>query len=354
MIFVFVYSNQPADKFRVHLRVRNTAEAIQRTGIHQTRLVDLDSFIANTPEAARICHEADVIVIHRYLFGVVLEKVQYWKAREKKILLDFDQPLDLLTPEMPEYNFWQGEPAPAVCGQAADNRLPPTPVDQFRMGLRLLDAACVPSARLADDWSENIRTFKIPDYINTDQYLVIPREESQTVNLGVDCSGMTVEMLQEIGIICALDEVCRQYDRLHIYLMNLCLPAGADIPLPEGRYCLADDVSVEGWPGFLSKMDVGLLPVAGGYALRNSWLRAVEFMALKIPWLASDLPPYREVGRFGLLVPHGERYWQTALFEVLSKLNHYRDEAAGEPFLFALSQDIQENVEKILSAYMDA
>jgi hypothetical protein len=356
LIFVFVHSNLPADKFRVHLRVRNTAEAIQRTGLHQARLLDLDLFMENTAEAVSICQEADVIVIHRYLYGMVLEKVQYWKAREKKIIVDFDQPLDLLTPDMPEYEFWMqanGLPEPAAAGVYAEVNLPPTPADQFRWGLRLVDAACVPSARLADDWSENIRTYRIPDYINTDQYLVIPHQESQTVNVGVDCSGLSADMMDDIGIVNALAEVCKVYDNLHIYFMNGTPDIGAQITLRVEQYTLCEDLPVEEWPSFLSKMDIGLMPVVGGYALRSSWLRALEFMALKIPWLASDLPPYREVGRFGLLVPHGERYWKTATFEVLSKLDHYRKEAAGEPFLFALSQDIQENVGKILSVYMD-
>jgi hypothetical protein len=84
VIITYIHSNKPEDELRVRLRCRNFADAINRIGWHGANLLDLDSFIQNTPEAQKICASSDLLVIHRYLYGPVLQALEYWKARDKK------------------------------------------------------------------------------------------------------------------------------------------------------------------------------------------------------------------------------------------------------------------------------
>ena len=159
---------------RVQIRCRNFADAINRIGWHHANLLDLDAFAQNTPEAQKICADSDLLVIHRYLYGPILEAIEYWKARDKKVIVDFDQAINYLTPDIPFYSFWmQGKPLEILCASAERahaNPIDPIPLEQFKWGLGLVDAAVVPSTRLVVDWSPFTNVYEIPDYLNTDQY----------------------------------------------------------------------------------------------------------------------------------------------------------------------------------------
>ena len=74
-------------------------------------------------------------------------------------------------------------------------------------------------------------------------------------------------------------------------------------------------------------------------------------MIRSIPWVASDQLPYRALGRDGRLVPNLEFAWTQALFEVIDHLDAHRSQASKEAFLFALGQDVDENIDKVLAQY---
>ncbi|MEI6291982.1 MAG: glycosyltransferase, partial [Chloroflexota bacterium] len=50
LIVTYVHSSSPIDQFRVQLRCRNFADAINRMGWHTANLLDINSFIQNSPE----------------------------------------------------------------------------------------------------------------------------------------------------------------------------------------------------------------------------------------------------------------------------------------------------------------
>ena len=113
MIITYIYLPETNHRYRVQVHRTDLADAIDRTGQHRAYLLEFQEFIANTPNAQEICEASDIIVIHRYLLGMVLKVVQYWKAREKKILVDFNEAFDLILPEMPDILFG----GRAICSQ---------------------------------------------------------------------------------------------------------------------------------------------------------------------------------------------------------------------------------------------
>jgi hypothetical protein len=90
---------------------------------------------------------------------------------------------------------------------------------------------------------------------------------------------------------------------------------------------------------------------SGNFDLRRSPTQLMEFMATHIPWLASDQQPYRDLDRFGWLVANQADAWENALLEVIDHLEAYRADALSGAFLYVLSQDISENLGKILTVY---
>jgi hypothetical protein len=74
-------------------------------------------------------------------------------------------------------------------------------------------------------------------------------------------------------------------------------------------------------------------------------------MVSKIPWIASDLVPLRPLSLYGKLVQNSSSNWEAAILNALDQLGVYKKKAAGEPFLFALSQDVNGNIDKVLKLY---
>lgn len=353
MIVTYIHSHDPIDNFRVQLRCRNFADAINRIGWHCANLLSLDSFIQNTPESHQMCDESDLLVIHRYLYGPVLQAIEYWKARGKTIILDFDQAINHLTSDIPCYSFWlrkkpfeelsQGEVPP---GMPVDS----TPLQQFQWGLRLIDAAIVSSTRLLMDWSPFTEVYEVPDYLNTDQYPAFKQVHENEIWVGMP-HNTRFDSLKNSGLLNALEKVSESRPQVKLVLSESQCEAGRLLNLPLTQVVTYPPDSFESWGDILLKLDIGLIPIYSDYDLRFGRIHPLEFMISKTPWVASDQPCFRELARYGKLVQNSSSAWEVVILKIVDNIDIVRKRAGGEPFLFALSQDINENIDKVLRLY---
>ena len=353
MIVTYVYSSCSIDQNRVQIRCRNFVDAINRVGAHSANLLDLNSFIHNTPEAQTVCSCSDLIVIHRYLYGPVLRAVQFWKARDKKVVVDFDQALNYLEPGIQGYSFWmEGVPLGGSVRTITDPAvlIDPIPFEQFKWGLGLVDAAIVSSSRLADDWSRYTNVIEIPDYINIDQYPALPRDSEDSFRVGL-CSSTKYTRLNNSGLIMAMEEICRKNSFIKLILCDFESIEIDRLNIPEEQITSYSANSVEEWSSILPNLDIGIFSVSGDYDLRCSSLTLLELMVSKVPWIASDLAIFRPLSAYGTLVQNSSEDWEAALINAIDRIDYYRKKAAGDPFLFALSQDINGNIDKVLKLY---
>jgi hypothetical protein len=354
MIITYIHSSSQRDALRVQLRCRNFADAINRIGWHSANLLDLDSFIQNTPDARRICNSSDLLVIHRYLYGPILQAVEYWKARDKKVIVDFDQAINYLTPDISSHSFWvDGNPLTGSVhsgvAQAQQIRIEPAPLEQFKLGLSLIDAAVVSSMRLVVDWSPFANVYEIPDYLNTDQYPT-NKQSHEKIWIGL-ANGARFTSIKNSGLLKALESVCHKYPQAQVILI------GSDnhsFPIPDidpSQLIVQSSNLFNEWVNILLKLNLGLVPIYGDYDLRLGRINLLEFMVSKIPWIASSQPAFREFSRLGRLVPNTSDAWETAILKAIDTLDDLQLWAAGEPFLFALSQDVNENIDKVLKLF---
>ena len=353
MIITYIHSTQPEDQFRVQLRCRNFAGAINRMGWHAANLLDLDSFIQNEREAQRICDGSDMLVVHRYLCGPVLQAIEYWKARDKKIIVDFDQAIDRLTPEIPEHSFWAKKsafehgPAGQIC---LGNPINSTPLEQFKWGLGLIDAAIVPSTRLVIDWSTFTEVYEVPDYLNTDQYPASKQLHENEVWIGL-ANNTRIASMRNTGLLSALENICRNRPQVKLVLCDSQYDADRMANIPSSQVVLYSPHVFEQWADILLKLDLGLVPLHGDYDQRRGRINLLEFMISKTPWIASNQSCFRELSRYGKLVPNVASDWESVVMKAVDNVDTLKKRAGGEPFLFALSQDINENIEKVLKLY---
>ncbi len=352
MIITYIHSNNSGDALRVQLRCRNFADAINRVGWHSANLLDLDSFIQNTPEAQRVCAASDLLVIHRYLYGPVLQAVQYWKARDKKVVVDFDQAINYLTPDIPSHSFWvKGSSLEASVDGNIDQACQddPTPLEQFKWGLGLIDAAVVSSMRLVVDWSPFTNVYEIPDYLNIDQYPAF-KQTHENIWIGL-ANGARMTSVNNSGLLSALESVCIKRPQVQVVLSGMDIDAACMLNVPSSQISIHSSCLFDEWADTLLKLDVGLVPIYGDYDLRLSRINLLEFMISKTPWIATSQPSFREFSRFGRLVQNSPETWESGILRLIDNLDAFQKRASGESFLFALSQDVNENIDKVLKLF---
>ena len=343
MVITYIYCNCPADYIRIQVRCRNLADAINRTGrSHRANLLDMDSFLENTPYAKKICDESDLLVIYRYLHDPILSVIQYWKARDKKVIVDLDQAVNYLTPDNPAYSFWfEGHP---MDGCAETSTVAP-PIEQFKWGLALLDAATACSPRLADDWSRFTNTYTVLDYINTDQYPALNQPHAGEIWIGLGYHA-NADSLAESGLLAAMESICPKRPQVKFLLCNMQNPAidSRQIKMYSPKY-------FEDWVEILSTLDVGLMPTHGEYDLRLGSYDLLEFMVSKIPWIASSRASFQTLSAYGQYTQNTPAAWEAAILNMIEQIDLHHKKACSSPFLFALGKNLGANINTVLNVY---
>lgn len=349
MVVTYIYSNYPADQIRIQIRCRNMVDAINRTGTHHANLLDMVSFTQNTPHAQKVCGESDLLVIYRYLYGPILTVIQYWKARDKKVIIDFDQAVNYLTDNMPAYSFWfEGVPLEGFA--IKDNSfIDPPPIEQFKWGLAVVDAATVPSIRLVDDWSRFTKVYKVSDYINTWHYPSLNQTHGNEIWIGLG-SLAGYDSFEKSGLLAAMENVCRKRLQVKLILYGLEVESRT-LNINPRQLKVCPQCGFEEWVSILLKLNIGLVPRHGDYDLRLGPYDLLEFMISKIPWIASEEPTFHKLSQYGQWVHNTPAAWENAILNTVEQLDAHQKKAGSDPFLFALSHDLSVNIDKILNVY---
>lgn len=349
MNIVYVYADNPREWNCSEWRCAVPARAIQRTGRHRADLIYIDDFARKTPAAEALCRAADIIVVQRNLFGPVLAAIQHWKARDKVVIAEFDDAYDLMPPTNAAFPFW-GKGLIQRPGEAT-LKLDPPPLTQFRWGLGLVHAATLPSKRLADDWRSFTETIYLPNYIDLEKYANAIPEAHEGVVIGWGGSLSHLQSFTGSGVLPALKRVCRARPQVKVMIAGNDRRILEQLGLPENQSLYQPWTPYSEWPRVLVKLDIGIAPLSGAYDDRRSWIKPLEYLVMKIPWAASDSPAYHDLRAYGWLVKNTPNAWERVLLDMVDHLPDYRQEAAGSPYLFGVSQGVEENVERILATY---
>lgn len=352
MKITYVYSDAQEEWNAAEWRCAIPARAIQRTGRHTAYLLDIDSFANNSPQARALCSSSDVIVVQRHLVGPVLTAIQRWKARDKVVIADFHDALELVPPGTGLHRYWVEGRVGLAGGdrKAILEKVDPTPITQFKWGLRLVHAATVPSERLADDWRGYTDMYYLPDYLDLERYVNFTAEPHEGIVIGWGGSQTHLHSFVDSGLSAALQTICRARSQVKVRIYGD-EQAYQALALPDRQKSFHPWVRQQEWPRHLGQFDIGLAPLYGPYDDRSSWSRLLEYMVMRIPWIASDSPAYQKLRSYGWLVQNTREAWERILLDMVDHITDYRAEAAGESYLYGLSQSIDENIETLLSTY---
>jgi hypothetical protein len=236
-------------------------------------------------------------------------------------------------------------------GQPVQHKIDPCPLTQFKWGLRLVDGAAVPSRRLADDWRSYTDMRYLPNYIELDKYQNSARQPHEGIILGWGGSISHLQSFTGSGILTALRRVCRARPQVRVMVCGSDRRILEQLSIPQEQMVQKAWVPYSEWANHLSQFDIGLAPLHGEYDERRSWIKVLEYMVMKIPWVASEGPAYQDLRSYGWLVKNTASAWERVLLDMIDHLDDHKTEAAGDPYLFGISQSIDENVERVLAAY---
>jgi len=324
------------------------AKHINKTKKHTAKTLYINEFLSNSEESQALCKEADVIVVERNFFGDTLVMMQYWKVRNKTVLAIFDDAYNIMHPKNISYGFWtKGE----IKGRDKDGNIVsalmrPLPIEQFGWGLRIAKGVQVPSVNLAKDWAKFNKTYYVHNFLDMDKYMnVEPLYEHEELLVGWCGSLSHHSSFTDSGVIPALENISKKYPNVKILISG---DKRVYDLLKVKNKVFQKFVPPEQWTSLLKTLDIGLAPLSGENDKRRSWIKALEYMAVKVPWIATNYPTYDELHDFGTMTENGYKNWENAISEVIENHPKYQKLADTDAYDFALTQSSDKNIEKVI------
>lgn len=333
MKLVYITADNPHEWNSSEWRCAVPARAINRSGLAQATLVDLRDWLVGTPTAMEACRPADILIVQRNLLGPVLSTILHWKAQGKTIIADFDDAYDQMPDTNPAYAFWHKGWVRQPDG--GYETLSPTPIEQFGWGLKLCHAATMPSQRLAEDWDHLLPTYHVPNALDPAIYrgeergaratgaLEAPRDDSR-IRIGWGGSLSHLQSFTDSGVLVALQRVCRARPEVEVVIHGNDGRVLEALKISTEQKTLKPWVPYSEWPAQLHALDLGLAPLSGSYDERRSWIKGLEYLAVGVPWIATDGPVYAGLRQFGTLVDNTPYAWERAILAHLDTLDERR------------------------------
>lgn len=396
MNLLYVYADNPAELNCSKHNCMFPAKAINDAGKHHADLINVQQFTQNSPEIQEVVSKADVIIIERNFFGDTLVLMEYWRVRNKTLIAIYDDAYDIILPDNPSYSFWKLDEIrgkinnatirvtqellnnknndefwnniPAEerhqiiqgVAQSLQSKIPikefvnksPIPfLTQFKWGLQICKAIQVPSRMLAKDWGKYNKTIHINNFLEIDKYInAEPMYPHDDIIIGWQGSMSHYASFKESGIMKAVESVVKKYDNVR-FLFGGDARIFNEIDLPEGKKMTHGYVPEEQWGSYLKTYDIGLAPLATEYDRRRSWIKVLEYMALQIPWIASNFEPYADLRKYGMLTNNSKEEWEKSLSYMIENIGFYKEKAKKESYSFALSQSFAKNIEETIEKY---
>ena len=328
-IFADDYSSYNSSHFRASLIMN----ALREAG-HTVTLLPIQMWANNNSAALRRSASHDIVIIQRVLLIETIPLIQSIRNSGVKVLVDFDDSYDRIRPDNAAYEFW-GSGVVTVNGEKKE--LDVHPIEHFKTVLTTCSGFMCPSEELVNDWGGFAKGYYLPNYLDHRSYIPHINEDYPEVSLPVVGWGGSLSHIPSFEESGVKEALVRLHAEGKIKLMIF----GDDrvvskMEIPETKYlpyCRFYE-----WPNYLSKIDIGIAPLAGEYDARRSRLKVAEYQMMGIPFVATHGSPYDDTidSTSGLYVNQGEKGildkknvhgWYKALDRIVSNIREYKSDA---------------------------
>lgn len=352
---VFIYADPPSSANCSLYNAIFPAEAINKLKGHQADCIYIDDFIRNEPWVQDICLNSDIIIVERNLFDDTLVVMQWYKVRNKTISVIFDDAYHLITDSNASAYFWKRGLHEIVMQNGQHTLAPkiPPPMEQFKWGLKISKGIICPSKILSSDWDEFGHTYATKNYLKLDRYdnknPLFPHPKDE-IYVGWSGSMSHFESFSESGIAGALTFILKKYPYVKVLLTGD-KKVYDRINISPDRKIFSPYVPEEDWSRLVASYDIGLCPLATEFDKRRSAIKALEYMIMKIPWIATGFETYDYLTEYGTLTQNGLENWKNALCYAIDNIEEKRILANGKSYEFALTQSWDINISKLLDIF---
>jgi len=301
--------------------------------------------------AAATSKWADIIVVQRIITEHILAVVQHYRMLGKTIVLDLDDAYDCMPENVAAYPYWH-KGMFNVNGHL--HKLNYLPIDMLNAGAKLFDAITTPSRIIQQDWGKFVpadKVYYIPNYIDIARYDVNQRQPHDDIVVGWGGSHSHLSSFLDSKVVEGVEKAFKVDQRLRLLL------AGGDarvlklLHLDPNRIKMQPWVPPLEWPKVLARFDIGLIPLAGEYDKRRSWIKAMEYAAMKIPFVTNSAVAEQQYGvfmQYGKAIRSSAAQWRDAILELAANRDELQIEAAYQE---AQRQDINNNIESVVAVY---
>jgi hypothetical protein len=287
--------------------------------------------MCQTPQVWQGCSAVDVIVMPACRLVGAQAVLQHWRARGKILVADLSSAC---------YLREAGGAATRCAGR-----------HQLRRELMLVHGVTAASHRLAADWGDLGNVHVLPTFLEPEAYQLPVLHDPEEVVIGWRGGRTHLDAFHHSGVAEALQAVCQARPRLKILLCTNDARLRGMLDLPAGQVVWHPWQPYPQWLFVLSLLDIGIAPLYGDYDQRRGREQVLDYMAQRIPWAASDGPVFGALSSHGWLVHNSPQAWERMLLDMIDHIQEHRQEAQRDPYLYAVSQGVDENVEQITDTY---
>jgi hypothetical protein len=284
--------------------------------------------------------ENDLILFQRNLFSEpYFSAVEYFQGLGRPVVLDLDDAYPILPWSNPAHSFWI---------QNA-RKLDPEPLKGLQNGVEIVDAVSSPSKVICQDWSHLNTPIWIPNFPQGSWYEDLPGKDDKfkdRIIIGWGGSVSHYDSFWLSGVRQALESICNRRPEV---IFKFCGNDGRvylQLPVGMRNKMWQKGVPPDQWPKIISTFDIGLAPLdlLGPYDARRSWIKCIEYQLAKVPWVASDGPPYADLRQYGHVVGNTPQEWEETLEYMIQNIEAERERAAGEPYDWVQTVTMERNV----------
>lgn len=253
-----------------------------------------------------IVNWADVIVLERNTYAIAELAIEVWKQRGKRVLLRFDDHYGVMPAHSPTHDAWHKLGIRGMVGY-----------ERFLQALPLFDSYSTPSQLLTNEFlrynPNGVCIPNRPDLMNFPRPAPLRRLKRHNLVWGGSMPHRQswVGSQAALGINDALGAFPDEF-RLCLLCERSWFSELFTVP-----YAIYPWLPMNEYRQRLKAMaHIGLAPLHGPYDECRSWIKALVYALLGIPWIASELAPYFDC-RGGILVQDYKEEWQEALESII-------------------------------------
>lgn len=315
-------------------------------------LIYLYEWVSGSERAETLSRAADIIIVQRLITDDVATQILRWRFAGKPVAVDLDDAYELIPTTSRSYALWKnGFMRIQTPKKVLNVHLKYPAIEQLKRNIKVADALFSPSQLILDDWEDYIpHRYLVPNYIDAHLYEPFRVDETKELVIGWGGSASHYHSWSDSEVIPALRRIAELFPDARFLVAGGNPSILRELRLPPGRLIMNHWVEPEQWPGVLARISIGLIPLAGEYDRRRSWVKPLEYALMGIPWVGVANDSTLPFSSHGILVKPKRDEWVHALYEMVDHYENYRA-CARERIVWATQQDVYLNTDKLLDTY---